>query len=1528
MRWFADPTEAQAEGQREFLRGARGGEHGTALVGIRYRTRDGTYRTTTVVMDIPNPREMRRMMAADPTVPANMEMHVWLENWLQDRLQQFLIDHPEAMQTQSGTPGEQDERLPDVDAEHPVEILGTTWVLGMPGILERLGMERAEVREIARRSVSGVRMFNTHQRSFQYLFPGCDVTNLSHLMENKELDEHLYSCDRMCAYQMLRSRNPGNTDGCQVFAPERVNDWLNQHGHPVGGLHDGLSPLDIQAHAEAFRYPHLAVDLSRSVVSMHLPDHRNRHFKSIAYYVVGDHCQPVVEPKVIESMMKGGKCLLGKRKYCDLLPTHQKKQDNTDGSSVPKKCSRWIKPPPCSLGGTQPTGRGKEEDLSLLGFEEDRKGESIPLEENHLQALDGERGGDEEEGFTLVLEEGEEDVENEGAGGLPREAPNRKRIYPMHAELTQYVHRFQKEDLVLIEEKLDPQYIEGSDPRRVHIFVCTDADNVEFLYQYLVRIRKVDPMQYAMSYAGQCNRIHMRNILWLACRCIDTVLFLHGQLFPKDPWRGQCSLGGYGLIMLQRALQMNPGTSKPLSLVDCMSIYPPDLQRLIDDKHEWNRTKIVQETYQPAYTDPRKESEGKPRCLIPTAMRQRIDLIRSYTSMIRLMAQDQDQFPVFDLTCVVRPFDSSCAIHQSLPIGIYVIRVPKVPQHPALHRLLPFFHQRAGKRLLLTHRLLRFCIVRELLSLGDIEWICISANERQRSTGGLLVQGLNRTVEQVYAMEHHEEAPPTFDPKQLVNHMIGLSQSVKTSTRGRRLVFADLNSLWVLLMGMLSEDQLQATKVLHHRGMFMHKAYDYYEIDSAGSSTRRFHLQPVYQVVVENQAMVIFDMARHIPLSHLVQINCDAIEYKRPDSSTTQWWQDMEKLIISDTDYETAKAKKDVLPLCAGYFHRELVKDESQAMSYHFKYGDFHHTSEEYGSRVHIHYQDTWKKQLDLLHQPEGPMPLMGDWKGKIQRVTDQDTQKFASEWLMQWEKGHGPGLVVTGCAGTGKTHLSRLLCDMALARELRVVKLAFTHAACVQLGPDAMTLHNYFGVDERLGCRSSKKGFGRDHASQDVDILLVDEISMIPMFLWEHLYIYHRCHPQTRIVLVGDFYQLCPVETVWRNDYDAMENYWDRADFMPALLHDFVTDKHGYWLELTECRRSSDPLMHYLCKNPVGIVSAIEETAELHQKLMAPMDPKIPVWRFCARTNRVRKAVNLYCGIRYGLTYPDRVHRWVNVPEEWSILFQKPVSQFHTGKNQPHHWKQLQSFEWVEGMPVICRCTLYFYDKENKETTSQGCVNNRRGLLRCIDLANKLWTVEWENQVDRVILNDKDFIIHFVPGFCSTVHMSQGESVGEHFGVMEWDDIKRDPRMAYVALTRTTHSSLLHLVSNQQAHPWAPSSTISTVADWVTHVLYNLGRWEENFQLGFRSTLKHWEDAIACAVETSTPLGCARCQFRLNLPTATQATFDASLTLLCKPCARRSLRHLPPPPAGLPLEPSPPPSPAEQTDKEQSAEQ
>lgn len=1427
----------------------------TVVVRFRYQVnqRDNNgqlqWRTATALLDL----------------PANTVQPNAIDDFIKAQLRDLVENHFERLITEWSRPADGDLEAgygpalePDPDqagAEHAIiSIIHKEFVMAKQDLVFALGS--LPVNPPARTRMYG----HADCRTFQYMVQGCDMKTLQHIVPEEWCHNTNPDCDRMCAYRMIEGLGMRNRDNRSMFPPSQVNRWFRDNGMQVGGLTDGLTSDDIQAHAQHHRYTHCAMDLARSVLNMHVPLNPNRNLHTACYVVVGDHCQPITDANVLKSIVQYATHVGSQSQQ--LYPGHQ-------------------------ILGTDPAQQQQQRRKRRRSLDRTFR-PKFDRSEDRVQ-----RDTWSEQPRDLEVEDIDDETADVGPDGrrIPLlQNPNQFRL-PLVSETDRF-HFFTKaEDLHLVEEKCKPDYQEGDDRNLVHYYICTDDDNVEFIYNYLVRVLKIDPLHHARTYNGQCRLIRMKNVWWCAHREVHLAMRLHGALWPTEPFRVH-GMATYAFRMLHQEMTRN--TRRSDALWESLSHYPPNLQQLLDTCHPFHRPKISQHTYNPPYSNPRiKTNSGTMstpvQTLIPMANRRRIDLIRSYAATIRHLKDDE--FPIHDPTNRVVFFRED--VHGTIPIGHYLVDVPTAPallarpngealvQMWAYLPCLPL-----GQPRMMTHRMLRALLDRNLLTKADIRLACPTDPARQNRYGLALVLAFQGVLDTVYNHPQLQE----ICPKQIINHLVGLCNGTSLPHSGSRYVFQDLRHLLSLLVNLghqYGDDQRQNTRILHTVGHDpdWHKYFDYYILDGSGLTYRHFHLQPVYTVVLEDQAMRIYDVARTIPLTHLIQINIDAIEYKIDSPKLLPAWaQELADRTVSQEECAAltpAAIWRDYM----GRYKEELPKDETKALLYHYEFGQGNLNA---SMKRFLHFRDILEEPINPVETP------IRDWHAQL-RVTEPAVGESDQQWgdlltqMFTADQDHS-GILITGPAGTGKTHTLRSLYQFAVNHQQRIQLAAFTHAACIQMGPDSMTLSSLFGMGPKSDVRCQLALSHKCAAllrTLDLDWLVIDEISMVPLHYLEILMVFHRCSPKTRIALVGDFNQLPPVEPQWERDDN--HNYWDSTDMLPYLLFDTRSVQAGRWLKLSECKRTSDPLLVRLVKEPLAVCNI--------QPSEFPMPPAgVPVWRFISKRNSTRKAVNFYCMHRFLQQFPTQprvrlilAHLWAEhrnqqqrrsrqrSEEENASAATNNVTpeQFATAYH-PGHWQYLQNFTYAVGMEVVCRSTMERWTAEDQEAPHPMAevVNNRRAVIREVDTETKNITIRWVDLVRRfedrptpnwceydVTLTFHDFAFHFVPGFCITAHMAQGETIKEHYAILEWMEMTKMPRMAYVAVTRGAAAQFLHIVPFDE--PWNTGMDTGRMEDNVLRKLCKAFRWdrEQTYDLDVDMAIQLLEKNPACADCHKTPL-------------------------------------------------------------------
>ncbi len=121
------------------------------------------------------------------------------------------------------------------------------------------------------------------------------------------------------------------------------------------------------------------------------------------------------------------------------------------------------------------------------------------------------------------------------------------------------------------------------------------------------------------------------------------------------------------------------------------------------------------------------------------------------------------------------------------------------------------------------------------------------------------------------------------------------------------------------------------------------------------------------------------------------------------------------------------------------------------------------------------------------------------------------------------WRKIKYNHCFITGLAGSGKTYVSRKLIQKYTEEGKNVKSMAYTNIACKNL-ENSVTLHNGLGFD--INFEKSAINF-----YDDVDVILIDEISMVPSNFYSELAIIKREYPKIIFIGVGDFTQLPPIQ-------------------------------------------------------------------------------------------------------------------------------------------------------------------------------------------------------------------------------------------------------------------------------------------------------------------------------------------------------------------------------------------------------------
>lgn len=204
--------------------------------------------------------------------------------------------------------------------------------------------------------------------------------------------------------------------------------------------------------------------------------------------------------------------------------------------------------------------------------------------------------------------------------------------------------------------------------------------------------------------------------------------------------------------------------------------------------------------------------------------------------------------------------------------------------------------------------------------------------------------------------------------------------------------------------------------------------------------------------------------------------------------------------------------------------------------------------------------------------------------------------------------------------------------------------------------------------------------------------------------------------------------------------DWFQLPPVLDRAEFNyenSNIIHQICD---GNLVKLTECRRSDRRLFN-LCMD-VNKVNVNDFSSKLQEKSI------------CYHNNKRRE-------INHGLMKIKAKGKCLKLPK----LPDK---------------KESQDILIYKGLPIIAYRTNLTYDIANAEEF----------IIKSYDKNEKSIKIWCEGMADKDI-QFSDFQKIFYPGYCITVHKSQGSTFNYPYSIIEWDEM--DERLKYVALSRAT---------------------------------------------------------------------------------------------------------------------------------------
>lgn len=370
-----------------------------------------------------------------------------------------------------------------------------------------------------------------------------------------------------------------------------------------------------------------------------------------------------------------------------------------------------------------------------------------------------------------------------------------------------------------------------------------------------------------------------------------------------------------------------------------------------------------------------------------------------------------------------------------------------------------------------------------------------------------------------------------------------------------------------------------------------------------------------------------------------------------------------------------------------------------------------------------------------------------------------------------------GENVFLTGAAGSGKSFLIRKFLKEFNKNEFPV--LASTGAAAVLVG--GRTFHSFFGLGIMEG--GPEKVFER--AKKDrrlkkrmgaVEGVVIDEVSMISgevLDLADRIARWAREneHPfgGLRVIAIGDFAQLPPVNKAGPRNWSFKHPVWERAQFQKAFLTtNHRTHDEAYLRILGDIREGkvTERVTEFLNKK---IKTHDESDSGIRLFPFRNQSDQFNLRQLGKINSKAHVFPTLYWGDENKI---EKMKATFPVPYELTL---KNGAEVIFTQNDPQK-------RWINGTHGVVR----HIDKD------QITVEKRSGREVAVDKVN----FDLLNAEGEVIMSASQFPLNL--GYATTIHKSQGATLDKI-----WCDLSQlwEPGQAYVALSRLRDSEGLNLI-------------------------------------------------------------------------------------------------------------------------------
>lgn len=340
-----------------------------------------------------------------------------------------------------------------------------------------------------------------------------------------------------------------------------------------------------------------------------------------------------------------------------------------------------------------------------------------------------------------------------------------------------------------------------------------------------------------------------------------------------------------------------------------------------------------------------------------------------------------------------------------------------------------------------------------------------------------------------------------------------------------------------------------------------------------------------------------------------------------------------------------------------------------------------------------------------------------------------------------KWEDIHNlliknKGLLLQASAGNGKTYTAKMIASK-LGDRVKII--APTNKAALNIG--GSTIHRFLEMNEDGYIKPNKIKFINDK----YDVIIIDEISMIPKEIWRRLCLLKQELQHIIFLLLGDEKQIPPVED------ETIQDYFN---------HPAVKYLCNYNKNILNVRKRYDETLYNLLEDVDNI--------NIYDKVAYPL---ITTTRNICYFNKTRIRVN---------------KMWNDKLRKSDALF---ISKYTNPKNEnDEHAKQSQDMYVYNELPVIAMRTKF--DK------ADGLLFANSETFEVCDIGEDYISLFNERPDDNgnkslYIYNCpiEDFNKYFLINYCSTTHKCQGETIVDNFTIYDWNAM--DTKLRYTALSR-----------------------------------------------------------------------------------------------------------------------------------------